>query len=91
MKEPTPAAALDQRTKTGVTTEGLPCEVTLYFAPGAPEGALPERIAGYYQAQDGSGTFEIVRDGDRYRNTDTGDTGENAADLLPWVVVGGVW
>lgn len=60
---------MDARTKAGVTAEGLPCEVTLYYAPEAPEGALPERITGHYQAQDGAGTFEIVREGESYRDT----------------------
>lgn len=82
---------MDTRTKAGFTAEGLPCEVTLHYAPGAPEGALPERITGQYQAQDGAGSFEIVRDGQVYRDSGSGDTREQPADLLPWVVAEGMW
>lgn len=82
---------MDRRTKAGFTTEGLPCEVTMYYAPDAPEGALPERITGSYQADDGAGSFEIERAGDCYRDAASGETSAQPADLLPWVVAGGMW
>lgn len=82
---------MDARTKVGVTAEGLPCTVTLYYAPGAPEGAPPEKVTGLYQAKDGAGAFEIVRDGERYRDVDSGETHELANALLPWVVSEGQW
>ena len=81
---------MDARTKAGVTAEGLPCEVTLYYEADAPEGALPERITGHYQAADGASTFEITREGDHYRS-DAGETRVQPADLLPWVVAEGMW
>ena len=82
---------MDARTKAGFTAEGLPCQVTLYYVPGAPEGALPERITGHYQAEDGVGSFEITREGACYRDSGTGATHVQAADLLPWVVAEGMW
>lgn len=82
---------MDTRTKIGVTSEGLPCAVTLHYVPGAPEGALPERITGVYQASDGPGAFEITRDGERYRDSDTGETHDQAHELLPLVVAEGDW
>ena len=82
---------MDSRTKTGFTTEGLPCEVILYYVPDALDGELPERITGHFQAKDGGGSFEIVRDGEVYRDSSSGDTQRQPADLLPWVVAEGMW
>ncbi|MCW7541664.1 hypothetical protein OOT46_28095 [Aquabacterium sp. A7-Y] len=82
---------MEAPTKVGVTAEGLPCAVTLYYPDGAPEGALPERITGMYQAADGPGAFMIERDGERYRDADSGELHEHAHELLPWVVADGVW
>ena len=31
----------------------------MYFAPGAPEGAQPERIIGMYASRDGGGSFDV--------------------------------
>lgn len=82
---------MDSRTKLGTTAEGLPCAVTLHYAPGAPDGARPERITGLFQACDGPGAFEITLDCERYRDSDTGATHEQAHALLPWVVAEGHW
>ena len=82
---------MDARTKVGVTSEGLPCAVTLYFAPDAADGSMPERVSGLYQASDGPGAFSIVLDGACYRDVDSGVTHEQAHALLPWVVAEGDW
>jgi hypothetical protein len=65
--------------------------VTFYYAPGAEEDALPERISGVYQTTGGPGAFEIVRNRERYRDVDLGATHEQAHVLMPWVVVEGDW
>jgi len=82
---------VDSHTRVGVTLEGLPCTVTLYYEPGATAGVPPQRITGMYQSGDGPGAFEIVRDGQRYRDADTGEAHEQAHMLMPWVVVEGDW
>lgn len=82
---------MDRRTKVGTTCEGLPCTVTLHYVDEAPDGASPERITGVYQAVDGPGAFEIVRDGEQFRDSDSGATHRFAHALLPWVVAEGSW
>jgi hypothetical protein len=82
---------MDVRAKVGVTAEGLPCTVTLYYPSGALEGAPAERVTGLYQARDGAGAFEIVRDCERYRDADTSQTHAHAHALTPWVVSEGRW
>ena len=39
---------MDSQLVDGITAEGLAWNATMYFAPGAPEGAQPERIIGMY-------------------------------------------
>ena len=82
---------LNARTKVGVTGEGLPCTVAFYYAPDAPEDASPEKVTGLYQTRDGSSAFEIVRDGERYRDSDSGTTATHAHELIPFVVCCGIW
>jgi len=82
---------MDIQTKVGTTSEGLPCAVTLYYADGAPEGAAPERVSGVYQSADGPGAFDIRRDGELFRDSDSGETHAQAHQLLPWVVAEGIW
>ena len=83
--------AAQTRTKVGVTSEGLPCVVTLHYPVGASEDSPPDRVSGVFQALDGAGAFVIERDGARFRDIDTGRTHLQAHALLPNVVGRGVW
>ena len=64
--------------KSGVTVEGLPCEVHLVYVKDAPEGSKPLRLHGCYIAKD---TVP--------GQTDTFDVTEGRD--LPWVVSEGQW
>ena len=50
---------MDSKLVDGITAEGLAWNATMYFAPGAPEGAQPERIIGMYASRDGGGSFDV--------------------------------
>ena len=64
--------------KSGVTAEGMPCEVHLVYIKDAPEGAKPVNIYGWYIASD-----TLPGEQDTFDVTDGRD--------LPEVVSEGQW
>ena len=83
---------LELQTRDGVTSEGHACFITMHYARGASDGAMPLLVTGAYSSADGGGTFGLERlpDG-RYRDQDSGDVADSADDLLPGVVADGHW
>jgi hypothetical protein len=86
----------DKRTVGGTTTEGFPFDLTLYFAPGAPDGAQPIRANVVYQASDdvpgdGYNSHIIEQQPDGTYRRDDGETAANLNDLMPAVVNEGEW
>jgi hypothetical protein len=83
---------LEPQIHDGLTAEGLPLRITLWFPPQAPVGAAPVEVTGIYAARDGGGTFALERTpAGRWRDADQGRESDPPDDLLPWVVTAGYW
>jgi hypothetical protein len=68
--------------RNGSTPQGW-CKVTFYYPQGAPSNAQPERITGIFASIEEEGQFEILREGDCYRDVMSGRTHSDPAELYP--------